>query len=186
MADDPLLTAAKAGDAEAWRELYRMHAGRLVVWLETWSTGDSATSAEDIAHEAWVVAASRIADFSGSASDFGGWLFGIARKVSASSSRTARRRATHPGEVDDLVPAAQDDTQLVLARDWVRDQVASLPPKERDAVALVDGLGLDPQEAAEALGVSRVALRVARHRGLQRLRKRHQPTETGLRPDPVG
>ena len=77
-ADDEIVTAAKAGDAAAWAELYRAHAGRLQLWLEARS-GATFESPEDLAAASWMVAAERIADFTGSSSDFGGWLFGIAR-----------------------------------------------------------------------------------------------------------
>ena len=46
--------AAKRGDQDAWRELYRAHAGRLVVWLETRSGTDGAVAAEDVAAQAWL------------------------------------------------------------------------------------------------------------------------------------
>jgi len=169
MSDDALVTRAKAGDAGAWRELYRLHAGRLVAWLQMRPTGDTAASAEDVASEAWFVAASKIADFTGSAADFGGWLFGIARRLSATSRRTAQRRNTRPDDVSDLVGTVPDHGSHVAHQDWVRTMLATLSPRERAAVGLVDGLGMDVQTAAEVLGVTPVALRVARHRGLRRL-----------------
>lgn len=171
MADDDVVTRAKAGDPEAWRELYRAHAGRLVAWLSARPSGDSMVAAEDVAHEAWLVAAAKVADFDGSASDFAGWLFGIARKISGTTRRRSERRRTDPAEVDDRVPPAPDPTLVLDGRDWVRRALATLPPRERDAVGLVDGLGFDNQAAAAALGISAVAVRVARHRGLRRLRR---------------
>lgn len=181
--DDPLVARAKAGDPEAWRELYRAHAGRLVAWLSTRPSGDSMVAAEDVAAEAWLVAADKVADFHGTSSDFAGWLFGIARKISGSTKRRSDRRRTSPTDLTDLaeaagaVPAEADPTLLLDGGDWVRRALASLPPRERDAVGLVDGLGFEGPAAARVLGVSPVALRVARHRGLRRLR-----TELGPRP----
>lgn len=172
MPDDRVVAAAKAGDTDAWRALYADHAGRLVAWLGTRPTGDTTASAEDVASEAWLVAASKIADFHGSSSDFAGWLFGIARKLSSGTKRRSDRRRTSPGEVDDHLDRVPDHAPSVEGRDWVRDAIAALPPRERDAVGLVDGLGFDNATAAEALGVSAVSLRVARHRGLRKLRAR--------------
>lgn len=169
--DDELIGRAKAGDTAAWEELYALHAGRLVVWLRLRPLGDAAVEPDDIAGETWLVAASKISDFRGSASDFGGWIFGIARKIAATSRRTAERRATSPtGEPGDYVDDhVTDHAHLHAQLDGVRGLLDVLSPSERDAVALVDCLGLDSRTAAEALGVSSVALRVARHRGLRRL-----------------
>lgn len=172
MADDALVAAAKQGDPEAWRTLHLEHAGRLVVWLRTRPTGDVAASAEDVAGEAWYVAAQKIADFTGSSSEFGGWLFGIARRISSTSRRTSDRRATHATEeVDEGLEPSVEPQVDVEHNDWVRQTISVLPPREREAVALVDGLGFDSTSAGEILGVSAVAVRVARHRGLRRLRR---------------
>ena len=173
MADDDVIAAAKQGDSEAWAELYRLHAGALLSWLRTRPCRDVAVTADDIGAEAWLVAASKVADFSGSATEFAGWLFGIARKISGSSHRRAVRRATFPTEDEVLagnLEAGPDPTLILDERLWVREAIASLPPRERDAVGLVDGLGMSPSMAAKALDISTVALRVARHRGHRRLR----------------
>lgn len=173
MVDDRLVAAAKTGDAQAWRTLHQAHAGRLVAWLALRPTGDTVASPEDVAAEAWLVAASKIADFHGSSSDFAGYLFGVARKLSASTRRRSVRRGTDPGDAEQHLAPEPDPTLVVDAHDWVRDALANLPPRERDVVGLVDGLGFDTAEAARALGISTVAVRVARHRGLRRLRSRH-------------
>ncbi len=170
MGDDNLIAAAKAGDQQAWRSLHQAHTGRLIAWLSARQTGDSVASPEDIASEAWLIAASKVADFEGSSSDFAGYLFGIARKLSANAHRRSLRRGTDPGDVEPHLPSRPDPSALIDAHDWVREAIASLPPRERDAVGLVDGLGFDNREAAQALGISTVAVRVARHRGLRRLR----------------
>jgi RNA polymerase sigma-70 factor (ECF subfamily) len=152
--------------------LYRTHAGRLVVWLGTRPSGDSAAAPEDIAAEAWLVAAQKVADFHGSTSGFAGWLFGIARNLSATTSRRSVRRRTDPTESDATLELPVDDgSTVVIGQDWVRAALAMLPPRERDVVGCIDGLGLDTAATAQALGISEVAVRVARHRGLRRLRR---------------
>ncbi|MCD9154044.1 RNA polymerase sigma factor [Aeromicrobium duanguangcaii] len=186
MTDDSVVARAKQGDPEAWRELYRAHAGRLVAWLQTRPTGDTAAAAEDVASQAWSVAAEKIAQFEGSCDDFGGWLFGIARRLSATSRRTWQRRNTRPEDVGDLLDTVPDHGAEVVQQDWVRLVLAQLPPRERAAVGLVDGLGWSPHAAAEVLGVSAVALRVARHRGLRRLARSGYVPGVRVRPAPRG
>lgn len=59
----------------------------------------------------------------------------------------------------------------LVGRDWVRRALAALPERERDVVACLDVVGLDVDSTARALGISPVAVRVAHHRGLRRLRR---------------
>lgn len=176
-ADDEVIQRAKHGDPEAWRELYRAHAGRLVVWLGTRPSGDAAVSAEDLAAEAWLTAAQKVTSFTGDAEEFAGWLFGVARNLSTNTRRRSVRRNTAPSPFDDRLDDRRDDTSVdgpepqLVARDWVSAALASLSPRERDVVACLEVVGLDVESTARALDMSPVAVRVARHRGLRRLRK---------------
>ena len=167
--DDELISRAKQGDSEAWRELYRAHAGRLVVWLGTRPSGDAAVHSEDIAAEAWLTSAGKIAEFHGTSEEFAGWIFGIARNVSRNATRRSNRRGTDPMEAFDR-PGGDDLEGLLAGRDWVRRALASLPERERDVVACIDVVGLDVAQTARALEISAVAVRVAHHRGLRKLR----------------
>lgn len=168
-ADDSIVAAAKLGDADAWRELYRAHAGRLLVWLQRRPLADGAVTAEDVAAETWLTAASKVADFAGSSDEFAGWLFGISRNLEANARRRVTRRRTVPAaEVEpDPVPGPES---AYVAQDWVRSALAGLSERERDVVTCLDVIGLDVDATARALGISHVAVRVARHRGLKRLR----------------
>ena len=170
--DDAVITAAKHGDAEAWRELYRAHAGRLVVWLTHRSGTDAALDVDDISSESWLTAAKKIASFNGTSDDFAGWLFGIARKVSSNARRTAARRATSPLEVVPDTPrnmVAGPET-FVPDNAELRDALETLSPRERDVVTCIDVLGLDVNATCDALGIKAVAVRVAHHRAMNRLR----------------
>ena len=173
--DDEAIALAKRGDGEAWRALYRAHAGRLLVWLSTRPTGDSCETADDVAAQAWLTAAERIHAFTGTSDDFAGWLFGIARKHGANTRRRGHRRQTHPvdlGDADTLgtLPVVPGPESAVGDRDWVVQALAMLPPRERDVLGCRDVVGLDVPATAAALGISAVAVRVAHHRGLHRLR----------------
>jgi len=169
--DDQVVADAKRGDAEAWRALYRDHAGRLLVWLSTRPTADSAIGAEDLAAEAWLVAAEKISSFHGTSSEFAGWLFGIARKLGGNTRRRGLRRRTQPTDLHALadVPALAGPEPAYAAQDWVVRALASLPPRERAVVGCRDVVGLDVASTAVALGISGAAVRVAHHRGLRRL-----------------
>jgi RNA polymerase sigma-70 factor (ECF subfamily) len=168
--DDALIERAKQGDSDAWRDLYRSHAGRLVVWLRSRPSGDAAVAAEDIAAEAWVVAASKVADFHGTSSDFAGWLFAIARQQGANVSRRATRRRTEPSSDRLPDPGTADGSSAISGQDWIRSVLARLPRREQEVIACLEVVGLDVAATALALEISATAVRVARHRGLKRLR----------------
>jgi RNA polymerase sigma-70 factor (ECF subfamily) len=176
---DALVDAARRGDPDAWRELYRAHAGRLVVWLGTRAGTDSAIDPEDVAAEAWLTAAGKIASFTGTADDFAAWLFGIARHIAANTRRRAGRRGTDPtANAADLVTSSiADHAGSVADLDWIRHTLAQLPPKERDVLACIEVVGLSVAETGQALGMKPVSVRVAHHRALRRLRLLQAPEE---------
>ena len=137
----------EAGDEGAWRELYSALGGRLVGWLRSQSTLDSAMDADDIANEAWLTAARRIAEFTGSIDDFAGWIFVIARNLLVNIGRRSVRRATNPTSLDprelvDDLPSDDEGAQ-VDAQDWIRRTARPAEPRERDVVACIDIAGLD-------------------------------------------
>ena len=106
------------------------------------------------------------------------WLIAIARRVYANFLTD---QATGADLIDQL------GGRLVLAHDEVEDLAARIDAQrggkelleravrlsdiEREAVELVDLMGLTPKDAARALGVSANALRVRLFRAHQRLRK---------------
>ena len=172
-ADDETIARAKEGDPGAWRALYTAHAGRLLVWLRSLPTGDPGVSADDLAAETWLTAASRIADFRGSESDFAGWLFGIGRHQARNVERRSRRRMTSPESAETLdrsAAATPSAAQQPESDGWVTWVLSHLPARERQVVACLDVVGLDVASTAAALGMSATAVRVAHHRALKRLR----------------
>lgn len=177
--DARLVEGARAGDTAAWASLYRSHAGRLIVWLSHLAPRDSVASAEDLAAESWLTAAEKIHEFRGDDDAFAGWLFGIARNHARNSVRLAGRRQTTPsGAVEDTLPlpvTTPAADERVVGDAWVRAALAVLPDREREVIVCTDVVGLDNAGAAAALGMSTVAVRVARHRGLARLRRSEIP-----------
>jgi RNA polymerase sigma-70 factor, ECF subfamily len=170
---DELVLRAQKGEAAAWAELYGDHAERLVVWLQHLRHTDPASDAEDIAAEAWLTAARRVGDFRGDRSDFAGWLFGIARNVARSRYRATCARPTTPlrAEAVELFAGSMADPGVEVAgADLTRRLVAELPEREAQVVACIDVVGLDVTSTSYALGITPIAVRVAHHRGLRRLR----------------
>ncbi|HWJ08483.1 MAG TPA: sigma-70 family RNA polymerase sigma factor [Nocardioides sp.] len=178
-ADDECVAAAKRGESPAWRDLYRAHAGRLLLWLEA-RTVSGTESPEDLAAATWMVAAERIADFHGDTADFGGWLFGIARNHGANAWRRSGSRTRGLellGTSTESVVAGPEGS--LIADEWVRQALAALPPRERDVIACLEVLDLDVASTAAVLDMTAVAVRVARHRALRRLRTVLSPEGDG-------
>lgn len=176
MRDDDVIALAKEGDADAWRQLYRLHASRLSALMRVVPTGDNAVANEDLVAHAWLTAADRIATFTGDADAFGGWLYAIARNQGAH----ARRKSAHAAapiatgngvELAEAAGLAEDAGAEVERMSWIRDVLAELPPKQRDVIACMDVVGLGIEATGQALGLSPSAVRVNRHRGLARLRR---------------
>jgi len=174
-ASDDLVTRARSGDDDAWRELYVRHTGRLTAWLHSLPSGDAATSPEDLTAETWLTAARKIHDFRGSEDDFAGWLFTVARNLASNRRRTSHRRRTEPVAVEVGTESTwghvEDASARVAGDALTRHLLSQLSAREAEVVACIDVAGLDVATTAQALGISAVAVRVARHRALGRLRR---------------
>lgn len=171
--DGPLVSRARDGDEDAWRELYARHGRRLRVWLASLPSGDPAASPEDVAADAWLTAASKLGEFTGSDDDFAGWLFTIARLVLNNRRRAVQRRQTdahEPGSTDMAWGVADSPEGEVVGQAETRRLLAMLSPREAEVIACLEVVGLDVAATARALEMSPTAVRVARHRGLRRLR----------------
>lgn len=171
--DGELVDAARRGDEAAWRELYARHARRLQVWLATLPSGDPTASPEDVAADAWLTAASKIGEFRGSEDDFAGWLFTIARLTLQNRRRAAQRRRTDAQDPDGSDPTwgvVEPPESAVVGQAETRRLLALLSPREAEVIACLEVVGLDVAGTAQALDLSPTAVRVARHRGLRRLR----------------
>jgi RNA polymerase sigma factor (sigma-70 family) len=96
-----------------------------------------------------------------------GWLLTIARHKAIDHHRANGRRPLPVAEVS----GAQADPIELPAEDGVWSMVATLPPKQRAAVALRYACDLPHAEIAAALGCSPDAARRSLHEGMKRLRK---------------
>lgn len=127
--------------------------------------------ARDLVQETWLAAMGSVASFAGR-STLKTWLTSILRRKIVDHHRRRRNEV----EVDEnhlisepVLPTDRaDDARAV---ELVRELLPTLPRREREALELCDVEGIDRDEAAERMGVSRGALRVLLHRGRHRLRE---------------
>jgi RNA polymerase sigma-70 factor (ECF subfamily) len=171
---DQVVTAAQAGDEEAFRQLFRTVQPLLLRYLRV-LVGDP-SDAEDIASEAWLQIARDLHTFHGDGDGFRGWAATIARHRALDHLRAKRRRPTAELPEEYLTElAAGDDTEgSVLTADGTRralEMIAGLPKDQAEAVLLRVVLQLDAESAAQVLGKRAGSVRMAAHRGLRKLAK---------------
>ncbi|MGH9111232.1 MAG: RNA polymerase sigma factor [Acidimicrobiales bacterium] len=147
--DEPepaLIRAATAGDLRAFEQLvrtYQQHVWRFLRRL----LGDAAL-AEDVAQETFLRVFRSLPTFSFQ-SKFSTWVFQIARNAGIDELRSRERRNRLASDVPSPVPpAAPPGTRLEIEA-----ALTSLPVDLREAVVLVEVLGLRYREAALVLGV---------------------------------
>jgi RNA polymerase sigma-70 factor (ECF subfamily) len=171
---DAEVIAAARGDAEAFAELYRRHAGSIARWF---GARTPQRLAGELTAETFAQAALSLGRFrdeaGGSAAP---WLFGIARNVlrrslererveSAARTRLGMPLRSYDSGLDD-VPDRLDAAQLRPALEAALEQ---LPPGQREAVQLRIIRTLDYDEVAGSLGCTELAARIRVARGLRSL-----------------
>lgn len=151
-ADADILTAAIAGDRDAFAELLLRHYDRIhgLAWQLTGSRAD----ADDIAQDVCCTLAEKLAGFRGEAK-FTTWLCSITFNACRDFRR---RRRAFAGFADRLAVMvglmdAPDGRDLYDAV-WIKSAIARLKPDLRDTAILVAGQQLNHGEAAAILGVA--------------------------------
>lgn len=177
------MDAARRGDADAFRLLYRDMQPRLLRYLRTLAGDD----AEDVASETWLQVARDISGFDGDYDAFRGWVTTIARHRAVDQARRRDRRpAAIPVPAEDLagLPAADDTAARgieAVATEAALRLIATLPPDQAEAVLLRAVVGLDAEAAGKVIGKRAGAVRSAAHRGLRTLARRlaQEPDSAG-------
>jgi RNA polymerase sigma factor (sigma-70 family) len=101
-------------------------------------------------------------------SNLRGWLLTIAHHKAIDHHRARKRRATPVGEAPEVADTRAAPERKESSGIW--RLVATLPPKQRSAVALRFACDLPHREIAAALGTSEEAARRNVHEGVKRLR----------------
>jgi len=166
-----VLSRAQEGDEDAFAMLWRDLNPALLRYLSI-----SGEPAEDVASDTWATVVKRLRKFTGDEGAWRGWVFVTARRRAVDAGRR-RARAAHleqtlasfPVESHGVDPAdvaaSTSDTDAALRL------VAQLSPLQAEVVVLRVLTGLPTEEVAKIVGRTPGAVRVAAHRGLQRLEK---------------
>lgn len=126
---------------------------------------------DDAASEVFTIAWER---WSTRRSDALPWLYGIARRVAANARRSqgrADRLAGRLRDEEDVRGGELGADAEVLERMGAARVLERLTERDREVLMLVSWDGLDPHEAAQALGCSKAAFTVRLHRARRRLER---------------
>jgi RNA polymerase sigma-70 factor, ECF subfamily len=141
-----LIRAAAAGDLGAFERLVRTY--QEPVWRFLRRLLGDAGGAEDVAQETFLRVFRRLPTFSFEAK-FSTWVFQIARNAGVDELRSRRRRSRLASLASLPTPAVGTPE----ARAEIDAALASLPVDLREAVLLIEVLGLRYHEVARVLGV---------------------------------
>lgn len=142
---------SSADREERFNRLVREHGDAVHRYLRRRYRGGDGTDVEDLLADVMTIAWRRLDDVPSDAE--APWLFGVARRrlSNARTRQTRRDRIAAPIRPKAPSPAAED---VAIADLSLREALASLPEKEREALTLTAWEGLSPEELAAALGVS--------------------------------
>jgi RNA polymerase sigma-70 factor (ECF subfamily) len=171
-ADLELAQRCRHGDADAFEQLYRAHAGRLYNLVLRMS--GSAQDAEDLLQEVFLHAHRKLGSFRGDSS-LGTWLYRLAVNhcLDVLRGRQAKMsRATHSLDDDDgFEPAAAAPAiPTAISRLDLERAIARLPSGCRVAFVLHDVEGFEHNEVAKMLGVSEGTSKSQVHKARTKLR----------------
>ena len=150
--------------------LYRTSRDDLYAYVATMLRDRAA--AEDVTAVAFERAMRKQRSYRSSRGSERAWLFGIARNAALDEIRRRGRTTQLASEpLDDGMPVAADEAERSIDRATVRAALESLPPREREVIALKFHAGLSNAELARVLAVSESNAGTLLHRAMQQLRK---------------
>ena len=173
--DEAAVAAVRGGDTERFRELVERHQRR--VFAVAWSQLGDAALAEEVTQEAFIRAYRRLWLLADGAK-FKGWVNTITRRMAVNFGLRHRR------ELNKRERWALENPQFSLAEnstrepdphhtdETLRQTLADLPAAHRECLVLFYIEGKSGAEAAAALGISEIALRVRLHRARAAIRER--------------
>ncbi len=163
---EQVISAAREGDVRAIATLLsgsHSHVQRFARML--CSTPEDA---EDAAQEALIVLYRKIGTLRATAA-LASWMFQVVRHECIRRSRLALRGRISAAAVE---PSAEDAALARLEVERIVAVIASLPDEQRTVVVMRDIQGLSGAATAQALGLSRAAMKSRLHRGREGLRTR--------------
>jgi len=180
--EDALLAGLRAGEDSAYETLVRTHSGRMLAVARRFMANED--DAREAVQEAFVSAFRAMGRFEGDAR-LSTWLHRIVVNACLMKLRTRRRKPEE--SIDELLPSFAENGHLQVSgagwdgadrllergetRSQVREAIEQLPDGYRTVLLLRDIEEFDTEQTAEALGLSKAAVKTRLHRARQALRQ---------------
>jgi RNA polymerase sigma-70 factor (ECF subfamily) len=184
LTDAAIVSRARAGDTDAFRELVERHS-RSLFRLAFRMTGNQ-QDAEDVVQESFLRAYRQLASFDDRAS-FGTWMYRIASNCSLDLVRARKRRNDRTVPTDDdraedpmaQLPSSDPTPERIALSGEVRQRVADameeLSPTERTAFVLRHFEGMRMEAVGRVLECQPGAAKHSVFRAVQKLRRALDP-----------
>ena len=160
---EQVVSAAQQGDPRAIATLVSGSHAHVQRFARTLCS--TPEDAEDATQEALIVLYRKIGTLRATAA-LASWMFQIVRNECIRRSRLALHR---PVPTVMAEPSAEDAALARLEIERIVDSIAALPPEQRAVLVLRDIQGLSGAASAQALGLSRAAMKSRLHRGRETL-----------------
>lgn len=166
-----LVTAAQAGDGEAFGALYDRYVDGVFRFI--YYRVHDRTLAEDFTSETFLRALRRISDVRYQGRDIGAWFITIARNIVFDHAKSARFRLeiTTDELVDEQDGASGPEALALtaLTNEVLLRGVDRLGDEQRECVVLRFLQGLSVAETAEVMGKNEGSIKALQHRAVKRL-----------------
>lgn len=172
---EQVITAAQQGDQRAIATLVSGSHAHVQRFARTLCS--TPEDAEEAAQEALVVLYRKIGTLRVAAA-LASWMFQIVRNECIRRTRLALRRPVAGVSAE---PSAEDAALARLEMERIVASIAALPAEQRAVLVLRDIQGLSGAATAQALGLSRAAMKSRLHRGREALH-----AQLGARDGPAG
>ena len=173
--DERGLAEAARSSPDAFAVLYRRYVGRVHGFA--FRRSGSREVAEEVTSATFERAWRAMPSFEWRGGGFKAWLFAIAARELAGwyrrDSRAGNVRAQRALRLLHPDTAIEDDDRVSVEADLalLREALSTLPERYQDAISLRHLAGLDPEEAAAAMGCTKAVLAVTLHRATKALRR---------------
>ena len=175
-----LVERAMSGDHDAFSELARVAVGPLLVIARLILHDEAA--AEDATQEALVAAWRHIRGLR-DPDRFDAWMRRLLVNACHREGRKRRSRSTHEVHIPTFDAPEPDAAGLLLDRDQLDRGFRQLDVDQRVVLVLYYYVGLNPEEAAEVLGLPPGTVRSRLHRAMQAMRA---ALDADARTQPIG
>jgi len=176
--DDELMLRVRAGDTQAFTELYERHGAALLTFL-TRLTGDRRLG-EDLLQETLIRVYRSRGEYEATGR-FRAFVFTIARRLVIDWRRSQKGTPLEDPEALETLEAPERPEDRADATDMAGRLEAALrrlPAGQREIVLLSRYAGLRAEEIAQVTGSTPGAVRVGLHRALRQLRELIEPDES--------